>query len=287
VRAAALAAAAALLACGPRRPPPDLSLDPAELLAQVKGAQERVRSVQGEARVSVDASGTDGTVSQFIAAEKPDRLHVEVLDFFGNVAAVLVAGDGRFALYDARAKVLYRGAATPANLSRLVPLPLPAEDLVTILCGSAPLARGVPASAIAKRGAVELELEGDGRWSQWLRIGAGAAVERSALRAAATGAPAPYSLAFDVFRTRAGARFPTDLRLEADAPRVRLELHWTEVAVNATLDPALFRLETPRGARVVELGPGDEAPPPLYPAAAAPEGPAGDTATAPSPAAGR
>jgi len=251
-------------ACHPKAPPPDLSLDPGELLAQVRQAQARIHTVQGQARVHVEAPGGSGTVKQFLAAEAPDHLHLETLDFFGNVAAVLAAGDGRFALYDAREKVLYRGAATPGNLARLLPLPLPAADLVTILCGSAPLIPGIPTRAEPGKGHVTLVLE-DGPRVQALQVGAAATVERSERRLAGAPAPGPgdYDLELDQFRDD-GPWFPWVVRLRAEAPRVRVELRWTEVERNGALDPALFRLEPPRGARVVELGGTDAGPPSLF-----------------------
>ncbi len=272
---AALALLLLAAGCRPRVPPPDLSLDPAALLAQVEAAQGRVHSVQGEARVHVEAEGQSGTVSQFIAAEAPDRLHLEALDFFGNPAAVLVSADGRFSLYDARRKVLYRGAATPANLARLVPLPLPAEDLVRILCGAAPLLDGRPVRAAPGPGFVELVLEAGSR-TQALRIGPGAAVERSALRTGGARARGDYDLTFDAPRPAGAVRFPGEVSLRAEAPRVRLELRWRDVEVNGALAPALFRLDPPRGARVVELDDGGEPLPDDLLRGA--EAPAGDAA---------
>jgi len=41
---------------------------------------------------------------------------------------------------------------------------------------------------------------------------------------------------------------------------VKIGLHWKEVEVNGEVDPALFRLEPPAGARVVELEEGDAPP---------------------------
>ncbi len=256
---AAALLALALGACRPRTPPADLSLDPSDLLAQVQRAQGRVRSVRGEARVRVDGEGFRGAVRELVAAEKPDRLRVDTLDFFGNPVVMLAAADGKLALYDARARVFYRGAATPANLARLVPLPLPADALATILCGSAPLLPGRPARAAPGRGVVALEIEG-ARRTQHLEIGEAASVERSVLDGAGG-----YTLRFDQFRSRPGGRLPNDVQLRSDAPRVRLDLHWTEVEVNADVDRRLFRIEPPRGARIVELdGSGAEVPADLY-----------------------
>jgi hypothetical protein len=256
-----LALLALLLAagCARRAPPPDLSLDAAELLGQVLSAQARVHSVQGDARVAVESRGQSGTVSQFLAAERPDRLHVETLDFFGNVAAVLAARDGRFALYDARQKVLYRGRATPENLARIVPLPLRAEELVAILCGGAPLP-GTASGAEPSGGRVNLQLAGP-EGSATLAVGEGAAVERAEEKPA--GRPA-YTVTFDGHRSRGGARFPTEVELRSTSPKVKLGLHWKEVEVNGEVEPALFRLEPPAGARVVDLEDGEGPPPPPY-----------------------
>ena len=205
---AVLATALALAACHPRRPPPDLSLDPGPLLAQVRAAQARVQRVSGEARVKVEAKGmrTAVAVREFIAAEKPDRLHVEVLDFFGNAGAVLAASGGRFQLYDAKERVFYRGEATPENLARLVPLPLPAEDLVTILCGSAPLLER-PVDVEARGGVLVLSLEEDGR-TQEVRVGEKAAVERASVVSVPPQGARAYSLDFDAFRPLTGGPLP-------------------------------------------------------------------------------
>jgi hypothetical protein len=250
-------AALALAACAPRVPPPDLSLDPEPLLGQVRAAQAAVRSVRGEARLSVKSETGSGAVTELVAAERPARLRIETLDFFGNPVAVLAASDGRLALWDGRERTFYRGEATPENLGRLVPLPLAAEELVAILGGTAPVpddARAI--SAEPGRGFVTLVLAlSDGR-RQVLRVGAGAVVERSDLEG-----PGGYRLRFEEHEWKEGVgRFPSKVKLASDAPRVSLELAWREVEVNAAPQPpAFFRLDPPRGARVVELG---NAPPP-------------------------
>ena len=51
--------------------------------------------VPGTAKLRVDSPSLRGTVTEFVAAEKPARVHLETLDFFGNPAAVLVADGDR------------------------------------------------------------------------------------------------------------------------------------------------------------------------------------------------
>jgi outer membrane lipoprotein-sorting protein len=259
MRVVVLASASLLLltACPKRLPPANLSADAAALKEQVASAQAQVRSVEGEARVRVALAQGSGSVQQYIAAQKPDRLHVEALDFFGNPVAVLVADGGRFALYDAREKTFYRGPATPENLARLVPLPLGAEALVTILCGGAPLLDAPAVGAAPGEGYVALTLEGGGR-RQVLHVGDGARPERSDL----IGGDPSYTVRFESFDTAGGVRFPFGATLNAPARKVKVELQWKTAEVNTPLDAALFRLQPPKGAKIVELHETREAAPP-------------------------
>lgn len=255
----ALLAAAALVACTPRRPPPDLSLDPAALLAQVRAAQDRVRSVRGDARIRIRAPDGSGTLSALVAAERPDRVYVQTVDFFGNTLAVLATSGGALSLYDARAGVLYRGPATPQNVARLIPVPLSPEDLAAILCGAAPLLDGVAERAEPGRGHVTLTLVA-GERTESLRVGPGARVERAALRVAGAQGPPGWDLEIDRTVAVEGGAFPEEVSLSTESPEVRLHLTWQEAEWNAPIDAALFTPAPPRGARIVDLG--EAGPPP-------------------------
>jgi hypothetical protein len=277
----ACAAAALFLAGCPRVPPANLSRDPALLAEQLRTVQAKTRTVRGSARLEVKSPGLSGTVLEFIAAEKPDKVHLETLDFFGNPAAVLVAAGGRFAFLDARAGVLYRGDATPENVSRLLPIVVPLDELVTILCGSAPLLPGDPVEVTTQDALVVLTVtaadpeapRGGAPSSMVQRLGLGeeASVAWSRVRRATAGeggrpvesAPA-YDLDFGLFERVGGVRFPTRLALDARAARSRVSVRWKEdVEVNAALDAALFRLVPPLGVRVVELDRGAPVPTPV------------------------
>jgi len=254
-----LAAATALLACA-RVPPPELRADPAELLSRLEAAQAKVRSVRGTGRVGISAPGQSGSTDAFLVAERPDRLRIEVTDFFGNVAAVLVSDGERFSLYDARSGAFYRGPPTAENVSSLLPLVLPPGELVAILCGAAPVRPGTPASVEARGGLVVLTV-GAGAAASELAVGAELAVEEARLPPGGPGGAPGYALEFGLFRHQAGRRFPTELALTASSPQARVTLTWKgDLEVNRSSDPGRFRLDPPRGARIVDLVPGVPAP---------------------------
>jgi outer membrane lipoprotein-sorting protein len=239
--------------CAPRLrpPPPDLPLDPAALLAEVRATQARVQTVQGEARVVIEGPQGSGGVDQFLAAERPGRLRVESHDFFGNVLSLLVVDGPTLALYDAKARILYRGAATAANVARLVPVALAPAELVTLLCGSAPVLDGEPLDASPVDGALRLTLK-RGDEVQRLDVGAGAAVLRA--RESRLGRVS-REVELTGHRPLGGASLPTQVVARAPLERITLTLRWRAVEVNQPLEPSLFQLATPDGARVVDLDP--------------------------------
>jgi hypothetical protein len=170
-----------------------------------------------------------------------------------------VTAGGRLAIWDARGGTLYRGAATPENVARLVRLPLPPEELVAILCGW-PALDGEAARADAGRGHVTLEVR-DGARTTTARVVAGAAVSRAIVRDGRGG----YDVEWGQRVRVNGAAGPGDVTLSSDRPRVEVELTWPEPEANAPLEDALFELRAPAGARVVELEEGGPLPPLLLP----------------------
>jgi hypothetical protein len=256
VRALAALLAVSAAACV-RAPPPDLSRDPEALLAQVRRAQERIVACRGPARLGISSPDLSGSLDAWVAAERSGRVRVEVFDFFGNPAAVLVAGGGRFALLDVRAGILYRGDDRPESLARLVPVPVGARELAAVLCGTVPIADGKGVAAEPGDGVVLLEVAGPaGR--QVLAVGPEAAIQSASFLPGARGG-APWKAVFSVFRHGAGRRFPTEIELRGGG--AELSLRWKdELELDGPPEDALFALDPPRGVRVVELAPG--APPP-------------------------
>ena len=109
---------------------------------------------------------------------------------------------------------------------------------------------------------------------QSLEVGPGAAVSSSRVRdrdgSPVRGAP---DLSFGAHRPQGAVPFPSVIRLRSEAPDVEVKLEWREVEVNGEADGALFRIDPPSGARVVELGEGEVVPPAPPPVFSAPENP--------------
>jgi hypothetical protein len=215
------------------------------------------------ARVRIDSPSMRGSVNELVAPEKPARLRLETLDFFGNPVAVLVADGDRFGFYDDRTRTFWRGDATPENVSQFLPVVLEPAELVTILCGSAPLLPGRPLEAEPQGRRARLVI-GAGDIGQQLLLGDGLVVEASRVRRSDPDPAAQaafYDLDFDRFRERDGARFPHEVTLEAASASARVRMTWRDdVEVNGRLERGLFDLEPPRGAKVVELPPGAPMP---------------------------
>src|SRR5690606_17937388 len=95
-----------------------------------------------EARLSAELREGSGKVGQFVLAERPDRVRLETLSFFGQPLAVLTSDGTTFRLHDLENGRFYEGPATAGNVSQLLPVRIPPEELVSLLLGVPPLVTG-------------------------------------------------------------------------------------------------------------------------------------------------
>ncbi len=231
-----------------------------ELLALTQAAEERVISVNGEGKARIDSPQGKGTVGLFLAASRPELLHLESLDFFGRPQAVLVVSEGRFGLYQGSENRYYRGPATPANVSRFLPVVLPPAELVAVMLGQAPrIPDPNPSLAIDdKAGAYKVTLrQGEVTQTLWIHLRFHRVI-RSEIRGAKA-----YDLAFDDFDQSTVSVFPRKITLTAKDAETEVELRYTDATVNEAPDLTLFDLEPPPNVPVVDVdAEGQAAPPP-------------------------
>jgi outer membrane lipoprotein-sorting protein len=225
------------------------------LLREVDELEAHVQTVTGSARVQAKSPSGGGETSAFIAARPPGEVHLELLDFFGSPARVLVSDGHNFGLYQKDKGTYLRGPATAAALAQLLPVDISAQDLVAILLGRTPRLHVPP-------GPVETDTEAqayrvtlqDGARKQTLWVHP---TSKRVLRSVLEG-PGGYTLLFEQPMPDAGVPFARKVTFSDATSTVVLRWSTEEVELNTPLNGALFQLTPPAGARTVEM----DAPPP-------------------------
>ncbi|BCR05404.1 hypothetical protein DESUT3_24730 [Desulfuromonas versatilis] len=243
-----------LSACAPRlAPPPSVAPVPPEmervLMERLQHFGLAYHSLQGLAKVRVEAGERSLSATQVIFAQKPDRLRAETLNPFGFgqpvlllatdgvEMSVLVPGEGEF----------YRGEPSPGNLQRFIRMPLRLADLVHILLYQAPvIGHDQRRMEFRPEGGYLLELaDGEGRRQQLgfdreLRLVEAVYYrdEELMLRIRYGGFAEP------------GGEFPSQASLEVPSQQVVATLAFSEVQTNVEIPAERFALSPPPGYRV-------------------------------------
>lgn len=237
----------------PRRPidfgPYGVVTDPDVAWQAIASRREKVRAVQGDARASVQTPDGRGRVGQFIIAERPDRVRIEALSFFGQPLAVFTTDGEWFALHDLEHGHFYEGAADAESIARLVPLRVRPEELTWILLGLPPEIEGSQPTGIRvdeRRREYVLDVRTP-------RFSYTVGVDPTTLRALWINLPArpgmsPYIAGFADHRPDE-LDLPRRIHLAGkEAGKVRVELRFTSREVNPELDPEVFVQQLPPGA---------------------------------------
>jgi outer membrane lipoprotein-sorting protein len=220
------------------------------LLKDVDEVESRVTQVKGSARVQAHSPKGGGETAAFIAARAPGDLHLELLDFFGAPAQVLVSDGRTFGLYQRDQGTYLHGAATAAAISRLLPVDLSAEDLVAILLGRTPRLKGAPSTVEPDPDAEAYRVtlrQGDRTQTLWVHP-----TSRRVLRSVLEG-PGGYSLVFEQPLTASGVPFARKVTFTDATATVVLRWNAQDVELDGPLDAALFQMQPPAGTRNVEM----------------------------------
>ncbi len=201
-----------------------------EAVSVQANSRQRLRAV-GKLRVkSPDGSAS---VREVVLVERPARLRLESLNMLGQAATLLVTDGERFSFFDG--KRLEDGAAEPELLRRRLGLALaPAEAVRALLV--APLESEWPPSAILGRGG-EREVRLPSQSLRFAPDGELAAIETLDERGEVR-----WLAEYAEWRDVPGGRYPFSLVLSFPETKLRAELELTEVELNPTLDPSLFRV---------------------------------------------
>lgn len=238
--------------------------DARELLQRIALAEQQVFHVQGEAKLKVDAPQGRGASNLFVSVTHPALIHLESLGFFGKPQAVLVSDGTVFSLYQAEEGKLYRGPATPENLSRFLPVVMPPGELAALLLGRAPRIPGEPGELSIDRevGSYRLDLvAGKVRQKLWVDTRT-----HRVVRSRVEGANA-YELDFEALESIGGTVMPRRAILNAPHASTRMELSYRDIELNRAPDLTLYELTPPENVQLIEvdgegrpLGPGPAGP---------------------------
>ncbi|AEI68137.1 DUF4292 domain-containing protein [Corallococcus macrosporus] len=212
--------------------------------------QDNVVTLEGDAKLRAELPDQSGTLSMFVAVTRPAMLHLETFDFFNRPLASLVSDGQRFGLYQAETNTWYQGPASPANVSRFLPVMLPGEELVPIMLGQVPL---IPPERMTlaldrKKGVYVLTLY-RGEATQILEVHTR---HLRVMKSEVRGIPG-YDLAFEDFLEQGGLIFPGRVSLEAKQAKTKLQVRYQQIKLNARPDLTLYEVVPPEGARVVEV----------------------------------
>jgi hypothetical protein len=134
-----LTAALALLGCAGGMPAPKYPItDAKQLLERHELLSSQLNGIRAEARVDQrgDQGRVRGTVLMFV--ERSGRVRFDVMTQFGPIA-ILTSDGTRFAYADLREKRYLSGETCPANIARLLGVPLTAAETAHFLLGGTPI----------------------------------------------------------------------------------------------------------------------------------------------------
>ncbi len=236
--------------CPHRAAAPQLTgpLDAAELAARVAAAHEHPSSLTADSKAFVDAPENGGKYALHVSVKRPASLRIEALTPIGDPAAVLVAHQGRFALFDLRRNEFYRGPSTPQNLSRLFPVPLQDGELVSLFLGAIPeLKNAKPVSAAPENDYYKIVYSGDDGLSQEVLV------HQDDLRVLKVTRTSGQTLLWTLTLEEHDGALPTAIKLAVPDQKISLDLRVKNQRIDKPPPFGAFALEPPAGVKVVEL----------------------------------
>jgi outer membrane lipoprotein-sorting protein len=227
--------------------------DPQVILDDVRVRRAAVTQVQGEAKAAITSPEGSGKLTQYLVAQAPDHIRLESISFFGDPLAVLTSNGTQFAMHDLKQNRFYEGAATATNVSRLLPMRLPPDELVSLVLGVPPL---VPDAKIAyftlnaPERVYELVLTAHDQTEVL-------SVETATLRPVRVDM-LERPLGLTAYRAEFGdyagtPDLPREARLIGADGKTRVELRWRQREVNGALDADVFTQDVPENATRIEL----------------------------------
>ncbi len=224
---------------------------PEVALQRMAERSAKMRNLRGFASVTGWDAETTFKGKLLVVAERPGRVHIQVLSPFDQPIAYLATDGKTLDLYMLRSGRFLRGAATSDNLAKLLPMRIEPAVFVEALLGAPPLPHGADAKAALQwdpQAAVYVLRYDDRPWPvAWLRPDDLAPTHAGWL---APGDQRGWTLELWDYEGGAPKRLAFDHRTSGSG----FELTWDQVEFNVPDLPAeTWRIEVPRGVQLETL----------------------------------
>lgn len=237
-------------------PPLDLKIDSPEIvLEKLRESNAKVQSLRSLAKIQVKIPERKSRFSELVIAQEPGRIRMEVLSFFGNLAALLVTDSSRLQALFINEGHLYEGVASAYNLSRFLPVPLPPEEIVSLLLGKASLIDCDPVDLELRQERDLYILKLSSRTGERLQRLWIDPVNFRTVRSE-TSYPGDTTLLiaeFKDFKELNGEWFPASISIKIPSEAIDVKVKYQSPELNPVLDSSLFTITPPPGINLVEL----------------------------------
>lgn len=241
-----------LAGCPDRHRKPDaFSADPAPLLAKVAARNAAIRSLTAQLKLEVWRDGERIKLRQLVAVQSPNKLRIDLLSPFEQPLVTLASDGAVLSIYDLEKKRFSRGAASNANLARLIPVKLAPDSLGGLLRGTIPVIKYTSAKVAwdGENGWYQLDLENAER-RQRIHI------EPKAWRITQArewmGDAEVYAARLGDYSSTGETALPRRLRLTAPGG-IKVDAVVEDHQVNVDLPPEAFVLDPPQGIPIEPL----------------------------------
>ncbi len=109
------------------------------MLQWIQTRQVQHQSLSALAQVKMTQNGKSWSTTQALLVATPNRLRIDMINFFGQLLVQLSVNGPQLNAYVPRDQTHYFGMPTLDNIKRFTGLPLPITDLVALLLGKMPL----------------------------------------------------------------------------------------------------------------------------------------------------
>lgn len=247
-----IAGVALLTGCPDRHRKPDTySADPAPLLAKLAARNAAIRSLTAQLKLEVWRDGERVKLRQLVAVQSPNKLRIDLLSPFEQPLVTLTSDGAVLSIYDLEKKRFSRGAASNANLARLIPVKLAPDSLGGLLRGTIPIIKHTSATVSwdGENGWYQLDLEGKDRRQ---RVHLEPKAWRVTQAREWAGGAEVYSARLGNYSSEGQTALPQ--RMQLTAPQdIKVDAVVEDHQVNVDLPPEAFVLDPPEGIAIEPL----------------------------------